>query len=158
MASSSRDSGGAGSSRACGAATSCRSSKEVAAPSSPNGLSRRAPAAAVDGCNSVDPASIEAGAIVYVCGDGGKMRSPGIDQRHGDIDAGAERQHVNDDHHVADGRQRSDGARPPLATEVEGVLIPVAGGGRAVHGLKIIRNGTRMTWIGADSRGTESLL
>lgn len=64
VASSSRDSGGAGSSRACGAATSCRSSKEVAAPSSPNGLSRRAPAAAVDGCNSEDPASIVAGAIV----------------------------------------------------------------------------------------------
>ena len=64
VASSSRDSGGAGSSRACGAATSCRSSKEVAAPSSPNGLSRRAPAAAVDGCNSEDPASIDAGAIV----------------------------------------------------------------------------------------------
>ena len=62
VASSSRDSGGAGSSRACGAATSCRSSKEVAAPSSPNGLSRRAPAAAVDGCNSDDPASIDAGA------------------------------------------------------------------------------------------------
>lgn len=64
VASSSRDSGGAGSSRACGAATSCRSSKEVAAPSSPNGLSRRAPAAAVDGCNSEDPASIDAGASV----------------------------------------------------------------------------------------------
>ena len=62
VASSSRDSGGAGSSRACGAATSCRSSKEVAAPSSPNGLSRRAPAAAGDGCNRDDPASIDAGA------------------------------------------------------------------------------------------------
>lgn len=64
VASSSRDSGGAGSSRCCGTATSCRSPKEVAAPSSPNGLSRRAPAAAVDGCNSEDPASIDAGAIV----------------------------------------------------------------------------------------------
>lgn len=62
VASSSRNSGGAGSSRDCGAATSCRSSKEVAAPSRPNGLSRRAPAAAVDGCNSDDPASIDAGA------------------------------------------------------------------------------------------------
>jgi hypothetical protein len=63
VASSFPDSGGAGSSRGCGTATSCRSSKEVAAPSSPNGLSRRAPAAAVDGCNSEDPASIDAGAI-----------------------------------------------------------------------------------------------
>ena len=62
VASSSRDSGGAGSSRACGAATSCRSPKGIAAPSRPNGLSRRAPAAAVDGCNSDDPASIDAGA------------------------------------------------------------------------------------------------
>ena len=63
VASSSRNSGGAGSSRGCGTATSCSSPKEVAAPSSPNGLSRRAPAAAVDGCNSEDPASIDAGAI-----------------------------------------------------------------------------------------------
>jgi len=62
VVSSSRDSGGAGSSRACGAATSCRSPKGIAAPSRPNGLSRRAPAAAVDGCNSDDPASIDAGA------------------------------------------------------------------------------------------------
>ena len=62
VASSSRDSGGAGSSRACGAATSCSSPKGIAAPSRPNGLSRRAPAAAVDGCNSDDPASIDAGA------------------------------------------------------------------------------------------------
>lgn len=62
VASSSRNSGGAGSSRACGAATSCRSPKGIAAPSRPNGLSRRAPAAAVDGCNSDDPASIDAGA------------------------------------------------------------------------------------------------
>ena len=62
VASSSRDSGGAGSSRACGAATSCRSPKGIAAPSRPNGLSRRAPAAAVGGCNSDDPASIDAGA------------------------------------------------------------------------------------------------
>lgn len=69
VASSSRNSGGAGSSRACGAATSCRSSKEVAAPSSPNGLSRRAPAAAVDVCSSDDPASIDAGAIVAGCPD-----------------------------------------------------------------------------------------
>ena len=62
VASSFPDSGGAGSSRACGAATSCRSPKGIAAPSRPNGLSRRAPAAAVDGCNSDDPASIDAGA------------------------------------------------------------------------------------------------
>lgn len=62
VVSSSRDSGGAGSSRACGAATSCRSPKGIAAPSRPNGLSRREPAAAVDGCNSDDPASIDAGA------------------------------------------------------------------------------------------------
>ena len=62
VASSFPDSGGAGSSRGCGTATSCSSPKEVAAPSSPNGLSRRAPAAAVDGCNSDDPASIDAGA------------------------------------------------------------------------------------------------
>ena len=62
VASSSRHSGGAGSSRACGAATSCRSPKGIAAPSRPNGLSRRAPAAAVDGCNSADPASTDAGA------------------------------------------------------------------------------------------------
>lgn len=62
VVSSSRDSGGAGSRRACGAATSCRSPKGIAAPSRPNGLSRRAPAAAVDGCNSDDPASIDAGA------------------------------------------------------------------------------------------------
>ena len=64
LRSSSGDSGGAGSSRASGPATSCSSPKEVAAPSSPNGLARRAPAAAVDGSNSADPASIDAGAIV----------------------------------------------------------------------------------------------
>jgi hypothetical protein len=64
VASSSHDSGGAGSSRACGAATSCRSPKGIAAPSRPNGLSCRAPAAAGDGCNRDDPASIDAGASV----------------------------------------------------------------------------------------------
>ena len=62
--SSSGDSGSAGSSRACVVATSCNAPKGIAPPSRSDGLSRSAVAATVDGCNSEDPASIDAGAIV----------------------------------------------------------------------------------------------
>lgn len=82
VAASCRDSGGAGSSRACGAATSCRSPKGIAAPSRPNGQSRRAPAAAVDGCSSDDPASIDAGAIVARSPDLSADETGANPQRH----------------------------------------------------------------------------
>ena len=81
VASSFPDSGGAGSSRGCGTATSCSSPKGIAAPSSPNGLSRRAPAAAVDGCNSADPASTDTGASVAGCPDSSADATGGNPQK-----------------------------------------------------------------------------
>ncbi len=63
--SSSGNSGDAGSSSACGPASAWNAPRGVAPPSgSGGGLSRRSPAAAVDGCICDDPASTDAGASV----------------------------------------------------------------------------------------------
>ena len=63
--SSSGNSGDAGSSSACGPASAWNAPRGIAPPSgSGGGLSRRSPAAAVDGCISDDPASTDAGASV----------------------------------------------------------------------------------------------